>query len=184
MKRITFITIAALMMVLTGCKSAPDKHYLEALCKFIPDHGLKVEARQYLTEDYFNAYSEAFEAPTGSYGEIGEGEWLFYFVSGNGGGQPVFEVKDFQRDGDRIEADVEIVGDPDPHKAVFVKDGGQWKVADWDSTKTQCVEYIRDMRQKYADGTIERQMQQDSTLAPYLDDFKKELESFYSIYGK
>ena len=87
------------MMALTGCKSAPDKHYLEALCKFIPDHGLKVEARKYLTEDYFNAYSEAFEAPTGSYGEIGEGEWLFYFVSGNGDGQPVFAVKDFQRDG-------------------------------------------------------------------------------------
>lgn len=182
MKRL-FAAIAAILMF-SACSPKVDKHYLEALCKFIPDHGMRVEAKQYLTEDYFNAYSEAFEAPTGSYGEIGEGEWLFYFVSGNGGGQPVFAVKDFQRDGGRIEADVEIVGDPDPHKAIFVKEGGQWKVADWDSTKTQCVEYIKDMRQKYADGTIERQMQQDSTLAPYLDDFKKELESFYSIYGK
>lgn len=183
MKRLLTAFTATLLLT-ASCGPKVDRHYLEALCKFIPDHGLKVDARKYLTEDYFNAYSEAFEAPTGDYGTIGDNEWLFYFVSGNGDGQPSFAVKDFKRDGGRIEADVEILGDPDLHKAIFVKEGGQWKVADWDGTKSQCVEYIKDMRRKYADGTIEREMQQDSTLTPYLDDFKKELESFYSIYGK
>ena len=185
MKRLTFISIAAVMLVVTGCSSAPDKHYLEALCKFIPDHGLKVEARQYLTESYFNAYAEAFDAPTGSYGEIGDNEVLFYFVSGNGDGMPVFKVDKVKRDGKgRLRAAVTIEGDPDPHTAIFVKDGDQWKVDDWDDTKAQCLEYIKTMRGQYADGTIEKRLQNDPDMAPYLDDFKQELKSFYDIYGE
>lgn len=183
MKRL-YTTLFAAILLMTSCGPKADKHYLEALCKYIPDHGMRVEAKKYLTEDYFNAYAEAFAAPVGDYGYIGDNDWLYYFVSGNGGGQPVFDVKDFKRDGGRIEADVEILGDPDPHKAIFLREGGQWKVADWDGTKSQCLEYIQTMRQKYADGTIERQMLQDSTLAPHLDDFKKELEEFYNIFGR
>lgn len=185
MKRLTFISIAAVILMATACSPAPDKHYLEKLCNFIPDHGLKVEARKYLTESYFNAYAEAYEAPTGAYGEIGDNEWLFYFVSGNGDGIPVFKVNDVKRGNkDTLIATVEIIGDPDPHQAVFVKDGDQWKIDDWDGTKAQCVNYIKTMREQYAAGTIEQRLQSDPDMAPYLDDFKKELNSFYEIYGE
>ena len=37
--------------------------------------------------------SEAFNAPVADYGEIGDNEWLWYFVTGNGGSEPVYSVK-------------------------------------------------------------------------------------------
>ena len=63
------------------------------LCQYIPDHVLKPEAKEAMTPDFFRALSEAFNAPVADYGEIGDNEWLWYFVTGNGGSEPVYSVK-------------------------------------------------------------------------------------------
>ena len=52
------------------------------LCQYIPDHGLKPEAKDYLTPEFFRVLSEAFDAPVVDYGGIGDNEWLWYFVTG------------------------------------------------------------------------------------------------------
>ena len=63
------------------------------LCQYIPDHVLKPEAKEAMTPVFFWALSEAFDAPVADYGEIGDNEWLWYFVTGNGGSEPVYSVK-------------------------------------------------------------------------------------------
>ena len=49
MKRL-YTTLFAAILLMTSCGPKADKHYLEALCKFIPDHGMRVDAKNYLTE--------------------------------------------------------------------------------------------------------------------------------------
>ena len=57
------------------------------LCQYIPDHVLNPDAKEAMTPEFFHALSEVFEAPVADYLEIGDNEWLWYFVTGNGGGE-------------------------------------------------------------------------------------------------
>ena len=183
MKRLTTLALIA-TIALTACNSSDSRQTFESLCKYIPDHGLADDAQVHLTESYYNAYAEAFDAPTGAYGSIGDEEWLYYFVSGNGDGEPVFKVISMEPDGDKMNVSIEIQGEPEIHEAVFVKEGGEWKLDDWDGTKALCQEYVKMMRSSYAAGTIEQSLAEDPDTAPYLDDFRKELNAFYDKYGK
>ena len=49
------------------------------LCQYIPDHGLKPEAKDYLTPEFFRVLSEAFDAPVVDYGEIGDNDQYLAF---------------------------------------------------------------------------------------------------------
>ncbi len=84
MKRI-LICLCAIFPIISCAQPKEDlsERVLE-LCQFIPDHGLNPEARDYMTPEFFGALSEAFDAPVVDYGEIGDNEWLWYFVTGNG----------------------------------------------------------------------------------------------------
>ena len=183
MKKYIIMALVA-TLALTACNTTDNKKTFEALCKYIPDHGLAADAKEHLTGEYYNAYAEAFDAPTGAYGYIGDDEWLYYFVSGNGDSKPVFKVTSMEPDGDNMNVAIEIEGSPEMHEAIFVKDGRNWKLDDWDGTKALCLEYIKMMRQNYADGTIEQMIAEDPEMAMYLDDFREKLQAFYDKYGK
>ena len=189
MKRITLAAIVAALIVplAVSCGKKKDLNAeLEAVCKYIPDHGLKDGAAKYLTESYLNAYSEAFDAPTGAYGYIDGNEWLYYLVSGNGdAGAPVFKIENMDRtEPDRIDAIVSIAGDSEQHSAVFLLQDGKWRLDDWDNSKSLCREYVKTMRASYADGSIEQSLLADPETAPNAEQFRRELEAFYAKYGK
>ena len=164
------------------------------LCNYIPDHGISEDAEQYMTKEYFRAVDEAFAAPDGAYGEIGESEWLYYFVTGQEG-FPVFKVdKVTLTDEGHALADIQVgmkfeeddtAGDYFQNRSVkMVKSGGKWLLDDYEDTKQECRDYVKGLRGKYESGEILKYLQSDEYLKEYIPEFKKSLEAFYKKYGK
>lgn len=171
-----------------------EKEVLE-LCKYIPDHGLREGADKYLTEDYFRAYSEAIDAPTG--GLIGDEEFLYYFVGGQDG-DPIFSFKGITKTEDNILAEVYVQpgynGVPmegteqSLHvlKIVTVEENGspRYLLDDFDSTKQQCIDFVKAVRSSYKSGEFEKNLIEYGADADEIDSFRKELEDFYTKYGE
>ena len=192
-----FIIIGLLLPLFSWAQPKQDlsERVLE-LCQYIPDHGLKPEAKDYLTPEFFRVLSEAFDAPVVDYGGIGDNEWLWYFVTGNGGGEPYYGIKSVSRDSkDKATAvitvretwDGEFIdseGDARKYEIALKRIDGQWLLDDFDGKKAECLEYIQEMRGKYKSGELLKYMQSEDYFHEYIPDFKKRVEDFYKKYGK
>ena len=165
------------------------------LCRYIPDHVLKPEAKEAMTPEFFRALSEAFDAPVADYMEIGDNEWLWYFVTGNGGSEPVYRVKSVSltsKDSARAVITVrqswEGVIDPKENPKEYVvmlkRVNGRWLLDDFDGKKAECLAYVRDVREKYASGKYVKYLKSEKGLRQYIPDFKERVEAFYTKYGK
>ena len=55
------------------------------LIDFVPDHAFDPSIKPAFTESYFNLLEEAWTVPVYDFGIIGDDEWLYYFMTGNGG---------------------------------------------------------------------------------------------------
>lgn len=165
------------------------------LCRYIPDHVLKPEAKEAMTPEFFRALSEAFDAPVADYMEIGDNEWLWYFVTGNGGSEPVYGVKSVSltsKDSARAVITVrqswEGVIDPKENPKEYVvmlkRVNGRWLLDDFDGKKAECLAYVRDVREKYASGKYVKYLKSEKDLRQYIPDFKERVEAFYTKYGK
>lgn len=165
------------------------------LCRYIPDHVLKPEAKEAMTPEFFRALSEAFDAPVADYMEIGDNEWLWYFVTGNGGSEPVYGVKSVSltsKDSARAVITVrqswEGVIDPKENPKEYVvmlkRTNGRWLLDDFDGKKAECLAYVRDVREKYASGKYVKYLKSEKDLRQYIPDFKERVEAFYTKYGK
>ena len=162
------------------------------LCQYIPDHSLKPEAKDYLTPEFFRALSEAFDAPVVDYGEIGDNEWLWYFVTGNDAATPEFTVKSISLvDETHAVATIAVQSRSDITQELFdevaeypvemVRVDGQWLLDDFDGKKAECVDYIKEMRAKYKSRELLKYM--ESYFHEYIPDFKRRVEEFYRKYG-
>ncbi len=119
------------------------------LCRYIPDHGLLPEASGYMTEDFFKALSDAFAKPAPDDGTIDDYEWLYTFVTGNGGALPAYSVESVHR-ADRSHATAVIgvrdvwepggepSGELSLHQMDLVLKDGHWLIADFDGHKQDC----------------------------------------------
>lgn len=165
------------------------------LCRYIPDHILKPEAKEAMTPEFFRALLEAFDAPVADYMEIGDNEWLWYFVTGNGGSEPVYGVKSVSltsKDSARAVITVrqswEGVIDPKENPKEYVvmlkRANGRWLLDDFDGKKAECLAYVRDVREKYASGKYVKYLKSEKGLRQYIPDFKERVEAFYTKYGK
>ena len=165
------------------------------LCQFIPDHGLNPEARDYMTPEFFGALSEAFDAPVVDYGEIGDNEWLWYFVTGNDAATPEFTVKSISLVDEthavatiavqkRSDITQELFDEVAEYPVEMVRVDGQWLLDDFDGKKAECNQYVQQMRNKYKSGELLRYLESEDYLKEYIPDFKKRVEDFYRKYGK
>jgi hypothetical protein len=163
------------------------------LCQYIPDHELKPEAKEAMTPDFFRALSEAFDAPVADYGEIGDNEWLWYFVTGNGGSEPVYSVKSvtqttwnsaraivtvLQRWDDGTETDAKKC------EVLLKRIDGKWLLDDFDGKKAECHSYVRQVREKYASGEYVKYLESAEDLKKYVPDFLARVKAFYEKYGE
>ena len=195
MKRLLIIT--SLLLPLFSCaqpKEDLSERALE-LCQYIPDHVLKPEAKDYMTPEFFRVLSEAFDAPVVDYGEIGDNEWLWYFVTGNGGGDPYYGIKSVSRvSKDKATAVITVretwegefidtKQDAREYGISLKRVNGQWLLDDFDGKKAECVDYIKEMRAKYTSGELLKYMESEDYFHEYIPDFKKRLEDFYRKYG-
>ena len=195
MKRISVI-LSILLPIFSCAQSKEDlsERALE-LCQFIPDHGLNPEARDYMTPEFFGALSEAFDAPVVDYGEIGDNEWLWYFVTGNDAATPEFTVKSISLVDEthavatiavqkRSDITQELFDEVAEYPVEMVRVDGQWLLDDFDGKKAECNQYVQQMRNKYKSGELLRYLESEDYLKEYIPDFKKRVEDFYRKYGK
>ena len=84
MKKQTITTLAVVLLAACATNNEEQlKKRAGELCRYIPDHELREEARDFMTADFYAVldtmfnYLPEFEAM--------DHEWLYYFVTGNGG---------------------------------------------------------------------------------------------------
>ena len=163
MKR--FFILFCLLLPLFSCAQSKENLSERALelCQYVPDHVLKPEAKDYMTPEFFRSLSEAFDAPVVDYGEIGDNEWLWYFVTGNDAATPEFTVKSISRVDEthavatiavqnRSDVTQELFDDVAEYPVEMVRVDGQWLLDDFDGKN--------------------------------VPDFKRRVDEFYEKYGR
>ena len=153
----------AVALLMAGCGNGEQqlKERAAELCKYIPDHELREESREYMTEDFYNVLDTMFNLLPEF--EAMDHEWLYYFVTGNGGTIADFEVTGVEQQ-DKTHAVATICvrqkwedGSFDPssdieeHRLYMEKVDGRWLISDFDEHKADCIRHIainpRDIRQ-------------------------------------
>ena len=195
MKR--FLSCFGLVFLALACFQPKENLSEKALelCQYIPDHGPVDGSEAYLTPDFYQAYAAAFDAPVAEYGEIGENEWLYYFVTGNGEAVPAYTVKSVSKIdkstatavitvqqvwGDGINPDEEVA----EYEILMKKVDGKWLLDDFDGKKQECIDYVKALREKYESGEIVEYMESDDYMREYIPDFQERLEDYYKMYGR
>ncbi len=160
MKKTMLLFAAALLMAACGNQEAQLKERAAELCKYIPDHELREESRPYMTEDFYNVLDTMFNHLPEF--EAMDHEWLYYFVTGNGGTIADFEVVGVEQlDNTHAVATISVrqkwedgsfdsTSDIEEHKLAMEKVGGKWLIADFDEHKSDCIRHIAINREEQA----------------------------------
>ena len=126
-----------------------EKRFQELVAS-IPDHGIKNSPASSFTPEYYATLQRAWKIPDGGLGEIGNGEFLYYFVCGNDpcdthSGQ----LKEVSVKGDTAFVKFYIVHEPmrepqkEQHSFKLVMDKGRWVIADYDRTLREMKDYLK-----------------------------------------
>ena len=129
-----------------------------ALCRYIPDHQLNSESKPFMTADFYAVLDTMFNHLPEE--ERMDYEWLYYFVTGNGGTIPDYEVAGVEQSDDThamatikvrqkwedgsFAEDSEVV----EHKLYMEKVDGQWLISDFDGHKEDCIRHLATNREK------------------------------------
>ena len=148
--------------VMAGCGNQEGRLMERAaeLCKYIPDHELREESRRYMTEEFYNVLDTMFNHLPEF--EAMDHEWLYYFVTGNGGTIADYEVASVEMiDKSHAVATINVrqmwedgsfdpESDIEEHRLEMEKVGGQWLISDFDSHKADCIRHIAINREEQA----------------------------------
>lgn len=148
------LLILATVLLLSACGDS-EKQLMERaaeLCKYIPDHELLEQSREYMTEDFYNVLDTMFNLMPEF--EAMDHEWLYYFVTGNGGTIADFEVTGVeQQDNTHAVATISVrqkwedgsfdpSSDIEEHRLYMEKVDGRWLISDFDEHKADCIRHI------------------------------------------
>ncbi len=160
MKKTLTITLAATLLAACASNEERLKQRAEELCRYIPDHELREEARGYMTADFYAALDTMFNHLPEF--EAMDHEWLYYFVTGNGGTMADYTVTAVaQTDQDHAVATISVkqkwedgsfdpTTDVEEHKLYMEKVGGRWLMSDFDGHKADCLRHIALNREEQA----------------------------------
>ena len=161
MKKILYTLLAVL--TLTACNNTEEqlKQRANELCAYIPDHELLERSRDYMTSDFYAVLDTMFYRLPEH--EAMDHEWLYYFVTGNGGTIADYEVLSVEKtDASHAVAAIlvrqkwpeGIVGEeedePEEHRLYMERVNGQWLLSDFDGHKADCIRYIANNRKEQA----------------------------------
>ena len=108
------------------------------LCQYIPDHELSEKSKPYMTADFYNVLDTMFNQLPEF--EAMDHEWLYYFVTGNGGTIADFEVAGVEKtDNTHAVATIKVRqkwedgsfdenSDVEEHKLYMEKVNDQWLI--------------------------------------------------------
>lgn len=160
MKRI--VLYALLPVLLIACSSTEDrlKERANDLCAYIPDHELLEKSRDYMTPDFYAVLDTMFYRLPEH--EAMDHEWLYYFVTGNGGTIADYEVQSAeQTDANHAIATIMVrqkwedgsfveTADVEEHRLYMELVNGEWLMSDFDEHKADCIRYIANNRKEQA----------------------------------
>lgn len=160
MKRL--LLFLSLVVTLAACTDSERQLCKRAtlLCQYIPDHELLEKSRDYMTEDFYNVLDTMFHHLPET--EDVAHEWLYYFVTGNGGTIADYEVVEVKlTDKTHAIATVNVrqkwedgsfdeSTDIETHRLYMEKVQGQWLMSDFDEHKQDCIRSIEISRQEQA----------------------------------
>lgn len=147
-------------IMLLSCNNSEDQLRERAaeLCKYIPDHELLEQSKDYLTEDFYAVLDTMFNHLPAH--EAMDHEWLYYFVTGNGGTIADYEVVGVEQiDETHAMATIKVrqtwedgsfdeSTDIEEHKLYMEKVNGEWLMSDFDEHKADCIRYIANNRKE------------------------------------
>ena len=160
MKHLQILILAVLL--LAACADTEEKlrERAEVLCAYIPDHQLLEQAKNYMTADFYAALDTMFNLLPEFEGM--DHEWLYYFVTGNGGTIADYEVKSVGLT-DKTHATATILvrqkwedgsfdksTDVEEHQLAMEKVDGVWLMSDFDGHKEDCLRHISLNRKEQA----------------------------------
>lgn len=159
MKKISAIVMLSLMLTACGNNEKRLQDRAAELCQYVPDHELLEKSKNYMTADFYALLDTMFnlldEEPLAH-------EWLFYFVTGNGGTIADYTVTEVvQHDRTHATATIEVrqqwedgsfdsTTDVEIHSMEMEKVDGLWLMADFDGHKADCLQYIANYRKEEA----------------------------------
>ena len=160
MKKILTFALAALMFAACTDSEKQLKERAAELCQYIPDHELLEKSKDYMTADFYAVLDTMFNQLPEF--EAMDHEWLYYFVTGNGGTIADYEVVGVEKtDKTHAVATIKVRQkwedgsfdentDVEEHKIYMEKVDGQWLMSDFDGHKQDCIENIAISRKEQA----------------------------------
>ena len=160
MKKILVFAIAALMFAACSDSEKQLKERAAELCKYIPDHELLEQSKDFMTADFYTVLDTMFNHLPEF--EAMDHEWLYYFVTSNGGTIADYEVAGVEKtDKTHAVATIKVRqkwedgsfdpnSDVEEHKLYMEKVNGQWLMSDFDGHKQDCIENIANSRKEQA----------------------------------
>ena len=164
------IVILSATLLLAACSTTEEqlKQRANELCAYIPDHELLERSRDYMTTDFYAVLDTMFYRLPEH--EAMDHEWLYYFVTGNGGTIADYEVLSVEKtDAKHAVATIlvrqvwpEAVYDqdnqpfsdeenePEEHRLYMERVNGKWLMSDFDEHKADCIRYIANNRKEQA----------------------------------
>lgn len=152
MKRTLLILTTVLLLSACGDSEKQLMERAAELCKYIPDHELLEQSRDYMTEDFYNVLDTMFNHLPNH--EAMDHEWLYYFVTGNGGTIADYTVEGVEMiDKSHAVATISVrqmwedgsfdpSSDIEEHRLYMEKVDGRWLIADFDGHKADCIRHI------------------------------------------
>lgn len=162
MKHLLFTFFAVSLLLTTACSDTEKKLQQRAfeLCGYIPDHQLLERSRDYMTTDFYSLLDTMFYRLPEH--EAMDHEWLYFFVTGNGGTIADYDVAEVKKT-DRTHAVATInvrqvwedgsfdeETDVEQHQLFMEKVNGEWLMSDFDGHKEDCIRYIAINRREQA----------------------------------
>ena len=160
MNKTLAITMAAVLMAACTSNEEKLKQRADELCRYIPDHELLEKSKDYLTADFYAVLDTMFNHLPEH--EAMDHEWLYYFVTGNGGTIADYKVTAVEQiDATHAVATISVrqkwedgsfdeTSDVEEHKLYMEKVDGQWLMSDFDEHKADCIRHIAISRDEQA----------------------------------
>ena len=151
---------AALLLTACGDSEQQLKERAAELCKYIPDHTLPEQSHDYMTKDFYAVLDTMFNHLPNH--EAMDHEWLYYFVTGNGGTIADYTVEGVEMiDKSHAVATINVrqmwedgsfdpESDIEEHRLEMEKVDGRWLMADFDEHKADCIRHIALNREEQA----------------------------------
>ena len=160
MKKIVIISFAIVSLVACTNKDEQLRQRATELCQYVPDHELLEQSKGFLTEDFYSVLDTMFNHLPDE--EPLEHEWIYYFVTGNGGTIADYTVTAVEQTDSKHavatvsvrqtweDGEVEENCEPETHYLYMEKVGGQWLMSDFDEHKQDCIRHIANHRKEQA----------------------------------